>query len=65
MHEPLHEVLIEEIRRQPKSVQREVLHFLRFLVEQREETQWSDVLPDRKVEQEVLDITDGSEPKAR
>ena len=60
-----HELLIEEIKRQPESVQREVLHFLRFLVQQREETEWSDVLPDREVEQEVLDILDGSDSKAR
>jgi hypothetical protein len=60
-----HELLIQEINRQPESVQREVLHFLRFLVQQREEAEWSDVLPDREVEQEVLDILDGSEPKAR
>ena len=60
-----YELLVEEINRQPESVQREVLHFLRFLVQQREEAQWSDVLPDREVEQEVLDILDGCEPKAR
>lgn len=60
-----HELLIEEINRQPESVQREVLNFLRFLAHQREEAQWSDVLPDREVEQEVLDILDGCEPKAR
>jgi hypothetical protein len=59
------EFLIQEISRQPESVQREVAQFLRFLVQQREEAQWSDVLPDREVEQEVLDILDGSEPKAR
>jgi hypothetical protein len=60
-----YELLIEEINRQPESVQREVLHFLRFLVQEREEPQWSDVLPGREVEQEVLDILDGCEPKAR
>jgi hypothetical protein len=60
-----YELLIEEINRQPESVQREVLHFLRFLAQGREEAQWSDVLPDREVEQEVLDILDGCEPKAR
>ena len=60
-----HELLIQEINRQPESTQRELLHFLRFLVQQREEAQWSDVLPDREVEQEVLDILDGCEPKAR
>ena len=60
-----HELLVQEISRQPESVQREVLHFLRFLVQQREETEWSDVLPDREVEQEVLDILDGSDSKAR
>ena len=60
-----HELLIQEINRQPESVQREVLHFLRFLVQQQEEAQWNDVLPGREVEQEVLDILDGNEPKAR
>jgi hypothetical protein len=60
-----HELLIQEINRQPESVQREVLHFSRFVVQQREESQWSDLLPDRKVEQEVLDILAGGEPKAR
>ncbi len=60
-----HELLIEELNRQPESVQREVLHFLRFLVQEREEAQWSDVLPNRVVEQEVLDILDGCEPEAR
>ncbi len=37
-----------------ESVQREVLHYLRFLVRPREEAPWNDVLPDRGVEQEVL-----------
>ncbi len=60
-----HELLIQEISRQPEPVQREVLYFLRFLVQQREEAQWNDMLPDREVEQEVLDILDGCEPKAR
>lgn len=59
------ELLIEEVKRQPEPVQRELLHYLRFLVRQREEAQWSDVLPDRQVEQEVLDILDGCGPQAR
>lgn len=59
-----HELLIEEINRQPESVLREVLHFLRFLVQQ-QESHWGDVLPGREVEQEVLDILDGCEPMAR
>ena len=59
------ELLIQEIGRQPESVQREVLHFLRFLVQQREEARWSDILPDREVEQDVSDILDGCEPEAR
>ncbi|NUQ62865.1 MAG: hypothetical protein HUU20_10270 [Pirellulales bacterium] len=61
------ELLIEEVKRQPEPVQRELLQYLRFLVRQREEAQWSDVLPDRQIEQEVLDILDGSRrsPKQR
>jgi hypothetical protein len=42
-------------------VQRELLDFLRFLVQQQGEAQWSDVLSDREVEQEVLDMLDGCE----
>jgi len=52
------EILIEEIKRQPEPVQREVWHYLRFLTRLREEEQWTDVLPTREVEQEVLDILD-------
>jgi hypothetical protein len=59
------ELLIEEIKRQPESVQQEVLHFLRFLVRQREESEWADVLPGRGGEQEVLDVIDAGESEAR
>jgi hypothetical protein len=52
------EILLEEIKNQPEPVLREVLHYLKFLERQREEEQWADVLPSRKVEQEVLDILD-------
>ena len=53
------EILLEEIKRQPEPVLREVLHYMKFLERQREEEQWSDVLPPREVEQEVLDLLDG------
>lgn len=53
------EMLIEEIKRQPESVLREVLHYLKFLERQRAQEEWSDVLPSREVEQERLDILDG------
>ena len=53
------EILFEEIKRQPEPVLREVLHFMKFLERQRDEEKWSDVLPPREVEQEVLDILDG------
>jgi len=53
------EILIEEIKRQPEPVLREVLHYLKFLARQREEEAWSDLLPTREVEQETLDILDG------
>jgi hypothetical protein len=59
------EQLVEEIKRQPESLLRELLHYLRFLARQRVEESWSDVLPDREVEQEVLDILDGGESEAR
>jgi len=59
------ELLIEEIQRQPEPVQREVLHFLRFLVREYSDATWADVLPDRRVEQEVLDILDGEESETR
>ena len=52
------ELLVEEIKRQPEPVLREVWHYLKFLTRQREEEQWADVLPTREVEQEVLDILD-------
>ncbi|MGH7951713.1 MAG: hypothetical protein ACREFE_07310 [Limisphaerales bacterium] len=52
------EMLIDEIKRQPEPVAREVLHYLKFLERQREEEAWSDVLPSREVEQEKLDILD-------
>jgi hypothetical protein len=53
------EILLEEIKRQPEPVLREVLHYLKFLARQREEEAWSDLLPTREVEQETLDILDG------
>jgi hypothetical protein len=53
------EMLIEEIKRQPEAVAREVLHYLKFLERQRELEDWADVLPCREVEQEKLDILDG------
>lgn len=53
------EILIEEIKRQPEPVLREVLHYLKFLERQRAQEEWADVLPSREVEQEVLDAIDG------
>jgi len=53
------ETLIEEIKHQPESVVREVLHYLKFLERQRAQEDWADVLPSREVEQEKLDILDG------
>ena len=53
------EILIEEIKHQPETVAREVLHFLKFLERQRAQENWADVLPSREVEQEKLDILDG------
>ena len=53
------EMLIEEIKRQPEVVVREVLHYLKFLERQRELEDWADVLPSCEVEQEKLDILDG------
>jgi hypothetical protein len=53
------EILIEEIRRQPEPVAREVLHYLKFLERQRAQEDWADVLPSREVEQEKLDLLDG------
>jgi hypothetical protein len=44
------EILIEEIRRQPESVAREVWHYLKFLERQRAQENWEDVLPSREVE---------------
>jgi hypothetical protein len=52
------EMLVEEIKRQPEPVLREVLHYLKFLARQREDEAWADVLPTREVEQEVLNILD-------
>ncbi len=48
------ELLVEEIKKQPEPVLREVLHYLKFLARQREEEMLADVLPTREVEQEVL-----------
>jgi hypothetical protein len=52
------EILIEEIKRQPEPVVRELLHYLKFIERQRAQEEWSDVLPSREVEQEKLDIID-------
>jgi len=51
-------MLIEEIKRQPETVLREVLHYMKFLERQRAQEEWADVLPSREVEQEVLDTID-------
>jgi hypothetical protein len=59
------ELLIEEIWRQPEPVQREVLHYLRFLVRERDNESWADVLPGRQIEQEVLSILDGRGSQTR
>ena len=53
------EMLIEEIKHQPETVVREVLHYLKFLERQRELENWDDVLPSREIEQEKLNILDG------
>ena len=53
------ETLIEEIKRQPELVAREVLHCLKFLERQRAQEDWADMLPSCEVEQEKLDILDG------
>ncbi len=52
------EILIEEIKRQPEPVVRELLHYLKFIERQRAQEEWSDVLPSRELEQEKLDIID-------
>ena len=59
------EMLVEEIKRQPEPVLRELWHYLKFLTRQHEEEAWADVLPTREMEQEVLDILDGHEPATR
>ena len=61
----MQEILLEEIKRQPEPVLREVWHYLKFLTRQREEEAWADVLPTREVEQEVLDTLDGQGPAPR
>ena len=48
------EILVEEIKKQPEPVLREVLHYLKFLARQREEEMSVDVPPTRKVKQEGL-----------
>jgi hypothetical protein len=53
------EILIEEIKRQPEPVVREILLYLKFLEHQRAQEEWADVLPSREVEQEKLDLLDG------
>jgi hypothetical protein len=52
------EILMEEIKRQPEPVLREVLHYMKFLERQRAQEEWNDVLPSREVEQEKLDMLD-------
>jgi hypothetical protein len=59
------EMLLEEIKKQPEPVLREVWHYLRFVARQQEEQAWADVLPTCEVEQEVLDILDGHESPPR
>lgn len=49
---------MEEIKRQPEPVLREVLHYMKFLQRQRAEEEWADVLPSSEVEQEKLDLLD-------
>jgi len=51
-------MLISEIERLPEPVIEEALLFIRFAVRQRENNEWTDILPGRAVEQEVLDILD-------
>ena len=52
------ETLIEEIKRHPEPLLREVLHYMKFLERERSHEEWADVLPSREVEQEILDILD-------
>jgi hypothetical protein len=59
------EMLLAEIKNQPEPVLREVWHYLKFLTRQREEEAWTDVLPTRQVEQEVLNILDGHDSAPR
>ena len=59
------ELLLEEIKQQPEPVLREVWHYLKFLARQREEEAWSDMLPTREVEQEVLDLLESHESTPR
>ena len=54
-------MLLEEIKRQPEPVLREVWHYLKFLTRQREAEAWADVLPTREVEQEVMGLLDAHE----
>jgi hypothetical protein len=54
-----HDILVEEIKRQPEPVLREVLHYLKYLERQRAQEESADVLPAREVEQEKLDLLDG------
>jgi hypothetical protein len=53
------EILIEEIKHQPETVAREVLHYLKFIERQRAQEEWADLLPSREVEQEKLNLLDG------
>ena len=58
-------MLLDEIKRQPEPVLREVSHYLKLVARQPEEDAWADVLPTREVEQEVLNILDGPQPATR
>ena len=59
------ERLVLETHNQPEPVLQELWHYLKFLERQRQEEEWTDVLPGREIEQEVLDIIDGNESAPR
>jgi hypothetical protein len=50
--------LIHEIENQPDRVLIQALHFIRFTARQTDTEQWDDILPNREVEQEILDLLD-------
>jgi hypothetical protein len=53
------EMLLEEIKRQPEPVLREVLHYLKYLVRAHEEDASSDLPLPREVDEDVVDLLDG------